>query len=46
MTAEGEGQEQNRQVSHDPDRTRRALGLLRERGLNVFAGDLTPEEQE
>ena len=31
---------------HDPVRTRRALGLLRERGLNVFAGEWTPEEQE
>ena len=31
---------------HDPVRTRKALGLLRERGLNVFAGEWTPEEQE
>ena len=31
---------------HDPVRTRKALGLLRERGLNVFAGDLSPEDQE
>ena len=31
---------------HDPARTRRALILLREQGLNVFAGDGVPEVQE
>ena len=31
---------------HDPARTRRALTLLREQGLNVFAGDGVPEVQE
>ena len=31
---------------HDPARTRKALTLLRERGLNVFTGDGVPEVQE
>ena len=31
---------------HDPVRTRRALTLLRDQGLNVFAGDGVPEVQE
>ena len=31
---------------HDPVRTRRALTLLRERGLNIFAEDGVPEVQE
>ena len=31
---------------HDPARIRKALTLLRERGLNVFTGDGVPEVQE